>query len=142
MKDALPGTMEIKVNVPDDAIVGALISGVESGIYYWVKVPSVEFLGLPGVIPTGSSWVKVIEGDDISSYFGPLQDGHMILIEVEESTGKEKKHQIGKKEIAKALQLMAEKWPQHFKDVVKESGDAVTGDVLIQLACFGDIKYG
>lgn len=38
--------------------------------------------------------------------------------------------------------LMATKAPRHFANMIREVGDAVTGDVLVQIACFGEIKYG
>jgi len=38
--------------------------------------------------------------------------------------------------------VMATKAPRHFANMVREAGDAETGDVLVQLACFGEIKYG
>lgn len=30
----------------------------------------------------------------------------------------------------------------HFRDIISGSHDCVTGDVLIQVACFGEVKYG
>jgi len=44
--------------------------------------------------------------------------------------------------IVKGLGLMATKYPRHFSNLVADGGDAETGDVLIQLAVFGDIVYG
>ena len=38
--------------------------------------------------------------------------------------------------------LMATKTPRHFANMIREAGDAETGDVFVQLACFGEIKYG
>jgi hypothetical protein len=38
--------------------------------------------------------------------------------------------------------LMATKEPRHYANMVCERGDAETGDVLVQLACFGELKYG
>ncbi len=38
--------------------------------------------------------------------------------------------------------LMATKAPRHFANMIREAGDAETGDVLVQIACFGEIKYG
>lgn len=40
------------------------------------------------------------------------------------------------------LQVLADKYPHHFKDVIAETGDATTGDVLVQCALFGEIVYG
>ncbi len=40
------------------------------------------------------------------------------------------------------LQVLAEKYPHHFANVINETGDATTGDVLVQCALFGEIVYG
>lgn len=40
-----------------------------------------------------------------------------------------------------ALQLSATSFPITFKDLMSDSGDMYTGDILIQLACFGEEKY-
>ena len=39
------------------------------------------------------------------------------------------------------LHILADKYPHHFKDVIQETGDATTGDVLVQCALFGEIVY-
>jgi hypothetical protein len=43
---------------------------------------------------------------------------------------------------ARALARMALQHPRHFADMISGHGDAATGDVLIQLACFQEVKYG
>ena len=43
---------------------------------------------------------------------------------------------------AAGLRLMAQKYPRKFAEVVDGTGDATTGDVLIQLAAFGELRYG
>lgn len=37
---------------------------------------------------------------------------------------------------------MAAMAPRHYANMVAGRGDAETGDVLVQIACFGEIKYG
>lgn len=37
---------------------------------------------------------------------------------------------------------MAEKFPDHFGDLMSENGDSITDDVLIQCIVLGDIVYG
>lgn len=39
------------------------------------------------------------------------------------------------------IKVMASKYPDHFNDVIREMGDEITGDVLVQCALFGDIVY-
>lgn len=44
--------------------------------------------------------------------------------------------------LMQALAIMAEHYTPHFDDLVNDRGDAVTGDVLFQLLCFGELVYG
>ena len=44
--------------------------------------------------------------------------------------------------IQTGLQLLAEKHPRHFADVLTERDDATTGDVFLQLCVFGEVIYG
>lgn len=44
--------------------------------------------------------------------------------------------------LMQGLSVLATKYPHHFCDILKENGDATTGDVLVQCALFGDIVYG
>ena len=49
---------------------------------------------------------------------------------------------LNEEKIQEALDLMAEKYPRHYKDFVDENEDADTGDVFIQLFVFGEVIYG
>lgn len=44
--------------------------------------------------------------------------------------------------IQRGLQLMAEKHPRHFSDLINENDDAETADVFVQLCLFGEVVYG
>lgn len=52
------------------------------------------------------------------------------------------KHRITMDNVRKGLELMQEQYPRHYADLVEEDDDAITGDVWLQLAVFGDIIYG
>ena len=43
---------------------------------------------------------------------------------------------------ATGLRLMAERYPRKFAELVDGTGDATTGDILIQLAAFGELRRG
>jgi len=63
----------------------------------------------------------------------------------EESSGEAvqgKSYRLSIPKIMKGLAVLAKKYPHHFCDILKEDGDATTGDVLVQCALFGDIVYG
>lgn len=48
-----------------------------------------------------------------------------------------------KASLRNALALMALRYPKRFADMLNPlTIDGDTGDVLVQLACFGELKYG
>lgn len=40
------------------------------------------------------------------------------------------------------LQVMAQKYPRHFANMMQENDDAETGDVFLQCCLFGELVYG
>ena len=44
--------------------------------------------------------------------------------------------------LLKGLQLMAKDYPQQWADFMDDNDDANTGDVFVQLCCFGKTIYG
>jgi hypothetical protein len=50
--------------------------------------------------------------------------------------------ELKKPDWPRIVALMATKTPRHFANMLCGAGDAETGDVLVQLACFGELKYG
>ena len=44
--------------------------------------------------------------------------------------------------LREALTIMASQYPRHFGDLVGETADAETADVLFQLLCFKEVVYG
>lgn len=53
-----------------------------------------------------------------------------------------KTYELSLDKLKTGLQILADKYPFHFSDILQEEGDATTGDVLVQCALFGDIVYG
>lgn len=52
------------------------------------------------------------------------------------------KHHLTIEDVKKGLELMRDQYPRHWADLVEQNDDAVTGDVWLQLATFGDLIYG
>jgi hypothetical protein len=42
----------------------------------------------------------------------------------------------------RGLEVIAAEYPHHLQSILDENWDSTTGDVLIQCAMFGEIKYG
>jgi hypothetical protein len=67
--------------------------------------------------PGGAIMIKDIEDDD---------NGIMLL---------------NQETLQKGLQILAEKYPDHFANITKENSDAETADCLVQCSLLGDIIY-
>ena len=52
------------------------------------------------------------------------------------------KHPLTIDNVRRGLELMRDEYPRHFADLVEEQDDAITGDVWLQLAVFGEVIYG
>ena len=52
------------------------------------------------------------------------------------------KHYLTMENVQKGLELMRDEYPRHYADLMEEEDDAITGDVWLQLAVFGELIYG
>lgn len=112
---------EINLNDVQDLIETA----IEGGIGYWAKLNGGEKKGNPQYL---------------SDY--PFTGGSIFIDEMDnnfETVVKEYKLDLGR--IVTGLQLMADVYENHWNDFITGNYDAITGDVLVQLALFGEIKY-
>ncbi len=50
-------------------------------------------------------------------------------------------HRLGQGDFERGIALMAKTYPHHFADLVGGTCDSITGDILIQMTVFGEIKY-
>ena len=55
---------------------------------------------------------------------------------------KSAKHHITLDDVRKGLELMRDKYPRHWADLVEENDDLITGDVWLQLTVFQEVIYG
>jgi hypothetical protein len=116
---------EIKttVNVSDERVSDMFTNAVEGGSNYWCAK------------------IRPITSIDKRSYDQYMLDG-FIAWEEESSDDKGPQRVVTENDIKEALQIMADKYPRHFNDMINENDDADTGDVLLQLCCFKTLVYG
>lgn len=142
----------------------ALTSALEGGSNEWYlivgkkKPKQMDFRGTP--------WS---ESEYIGDY--PLNEGGALVLvrmdeveELEENLGRRgakwragdthlkhreiidspdiKKHVLDLPALQRGCNLMREKYPEHYKDIKSGNGDAITGDVFLQLSLFGDVVFG
>lgn len=70
------------------------------------------------------------------------EDPRLSLQVLEKDDDKIVKHRVDQKTLAAGLILMAEKYPQHFADIMRENDDNITHDVFLQCVALGEVKYG
>lgn len=109
------------IEVPYERVAATLCAALEGGVNYWCRKQE------PFDYPAGAEW-----GHEA------IAQGAEFRFWVHEED--EEKRPI--QSVKEALALMAQEHPRHFGDLVGETEDAETGDVLFQLICFGEIVYG
>lgn len=117
-----PIELSIKFKLNEGTFHDQVTSAVEGGSSYWALINVGKhqpgwrnyFTAKFTIIETGDEKAGVVQGKTYKLTLDKLKAG---------------------------LQVLAEKYPHHFKDIIDETGDATTGDVLVQCALFGEIVY-
>lgn len=112
----------IEVEVSDERIKDVLIGAFEGGSNYWYWITDQSHKGHPAdvIMDHEDGWVKI--KDDEEGCMGEFT--------------------LTKQALYDGLQKMANQYAFHFNDVMEENDDAVTADVLLQMALFGELVYG
>jgi hypothetical protein len=76
------------------------------------------------------------------SSWGRTPEGRLFFVEADGGDGEPRTITVIDRYLVRGIALMAEKCPREFAELLADGGDANTGDVLAQLCCFGEIKYG
>lgn len=116
----------------DEQLIKDLMStAMESGIGYWAK-----FEGY-----TLASGVK--RGDFKYQHEMPFTEGCILEFTIREGVDKDDGwYQLDRTAMEGGLQTMANKYPEHMKNLLNDSWDAETADVFVQCSLFGEIVYG
>jgi hypothetical protein len=138
--------MTFKVTTPvefsEDRIASLIISAFEGGSNYWYLIDFDK-----SVKPSDENLWTFPEDDCLNDgetvyrhVQWPMSEGGRLFV-----TNKfedEEEGFLDRESIQKGLQVMAEKYPKHFADLIAENDDAGTGDVFLQCALFGTVVYG
>lgn len=123
-------TITTQINLPEERIKDLLCCALEGGSNYWYNIK------------------KYINPNKVKVEFKhidlPFIDGCGLVIEDIEEGGDEGIHFniLNKESMQKGLQIMADKYPEHFKNIIEDNEDAETGDVFLQCSVLGDIVFG
>ncbi len=147
-----PIKVQLTVNIDPQLIRDLVITAVEGGINYWCEEVA---LMLPQDDSSRPFQARSFTQMADSGFPGV---GYIILIAKEpprsEATNREfhlmlapgnigtARDILRGANIAYGLQVMAEKYPRHFGNLMGDAWDAETADVFIQCCIFGEIIYG
>ncbi len=156
-------SMTVNIQLEDKHVWFALVTAFEGGSNYWIDnievVPpegfkKAEFAGYRdenGESRKAVDWYPELDDTDdlnelrekklyIYSSQAPLLGGSVII---KESEGyNHNPAPLNRESLVKGLQVMHDKCRRHFDDMINEHGDAITADVFLQCAVFGEVIYG
>ena len=129
-------TINCNIDFPVQRVSDLLCCALEGGSNYWYEID--EFGEPPG-------WNKPLEETFRHLEYPTTPGGYIVISDYEDS--KSKRINGGKVDLnrlVEALQMMAtdKRYSNHFNDFMQGNEDAITGDVFLQLAVFGDVIYG
>lgn len=121
-----------EINIED--VSSLLCSALEGGSSYWYEIA--EFIEPPTLDYR-------TDPQTVSRHLDyPLSTGGALIIDDVEGDKEYSGKRLDRESIARGLQVMAEKEPQHFADLLAENADATTGDVFLQCCLFGEVIFG
>lgn len=113
--------MNIELNISSKMIFDTIMSGLDSGVQGWAHVVRCWVPGRSS--PAAESSIDL----HVTCELWVLDTREQVTIR---SSWRE------------ALRLMAERHPRKFAEIITGGADCTTGNVLIQLAAFGEVRYG
>jgi hypothetical protein len=121
------------ITITSEQRFNLLVSALEGGSNYWYYLHRDAINTAKPFRQAGDSLVGYIWKAIEANHEIPVRD----IESPEEVLGK-----ISLASIERGEQLMAEKYPEHFADIVAGNDDATTGDIWFQLAVMGELVYG
>jgi hypothetical protein len=132
-KEAERGTM-FSIEVNANLIANALCSGLEGGSGYWARVRIKQ----EGSVAVAKMTLLDQMWHNEPFVLAALGGGQLVVTDFEEN----QEYVLDGEALSNALGVMAKDYPQHLGDLLADNADAITGDVLIQCAVFGEVIYG
>lgn len=127
--------MAVTINITRENRINMLVGALEGGSNYWYSI----------LQPSSDIVYNTLPNEGETSFaekmYKAIETGATIEIhDIEDET--EKLGEINIASIERGEQIMADKFRNHFADIVDENDDASTADVWFQLCCLGDVIYG
>ena len=137
--------IQIKHTLDFADITLVLVGAFEGGSNYWMyqgrDFPAISWGRKLKTLHQESPWAHLDLGgcySDVMSW--AARNGWHFKVTVRDDEGEG--HNITPLTIERGVQVMQDKYPRHFADMVRENDDATTSDVLLQCILFEDVVYG
>jgi hypothetical protein len=126
--------INVGVDISIRRIQDVLCCGLEGGIGYWATITGYED-------PTSLQYQLC--SDRVYRHVDyPVNEGGAVVLVEFDDEGDIDEHRLDLSAIQRGIKLMAKDYPEHLCDILSENEDAITGDILIQLAVLGEVRYG
>ena len=116
------------VTIDDQRVQDLLCCALEGGSNYWYEIT--KYIYPEGLIRSDMEYPHLEL---------PFRGGSLSISDIEDG---DFCGELNLEACKRGLQVMADKYPQHYADFITENEDADTGDVFLQCALLGEIVYG
>lgn len=130
--------ISVNVEVANETIQDLLTGAVEGGSNYWGIFrcdPTYE----SSITPESSKRYGFFVGQACYPMYSIEHPDYCLEVKDVED---DKTYAVRYSDFKKGINIMANLYPQHFKNVITKDHDAETSDVFIQCTVFGEIIYG
>lgn len=132
-------TFKAAVRLTLSQIENLLISAFEGGSNYWIaqvdtKMTASEIKAKREANPD-YSWI----------YDAILREGGSVLIHIQNEGDLDESELVRELTLDKlvaGIQLLFDTYPRHGNDILNQNDDAITADVMLQLALFKEVLFG
>lgn len=130
--------MNVAIDIPNQAIDDLIVTALEQGIGYWAS---------------DTRLFDNNENQTLNKTDNPTKNlSSIIIVETEGDDGGETEHTLrfsgsgymmvrNFSQVVYGLKKMANRYPQHFANIISGDADAETADVFIQCCLFGEVEY-
>lgn len=130
--------MRIALDIPASRIADLMIGAIEGNAMTRSWCNGVFWKTFEAEPPPGNWYAEP------AMYAGEFQvEVHEIVDESKEAEGDNiRRHLCDRAAFEKGLTIMAERYGDHFGDLLKENDDNITQDVFLQCVALGEVVYG
>jgi hypothetical protein len=142
--------VHIKHVISEDTVRNLLRLALEQGSNYWMYLLKYEYPyctihadfvegGKYAIVDKSGGCLGVKGAVWAPMYLLPFHRGGGIIIE---EKSEDVRHTIVREKLLHGLDMMAQKYPRHFQNVIDGTATHETGDIFLQCSLFDDIVFG